>query len=54
MFWVWFEWQVFIKPHLFEADGDTIRLNKTSKFFWQAMPERYQGLATTLEVVLNL
>lgn len=51
MFWINFEWLVFVKPHSLEADGDTIKLNKVSKHFWINMPPRYQGMATTLEVI---
>ena len=53
MFWVNFEWLVFTKPHNFEADGDTIKLNDVSRQLWKDMPPAWQGMAITLMVVLE-
>jgi hypothetical protein len=53
MFWINFEWLVFVKPHNFLADGDTIKLNALSDYFWINMPKKYQGWAITLDVMLE-
>lgn len=52
MFWINFEWLVFTKPYNLEADGDTIKLNHTSREFWTDMPPKYQGMAIVKELIM--
>lgn len=53
MFWIWFEWHVFTKPYIFEADGDTIKVNTTTDYFWKNMPEKYLGMAIVISVIMD-
>jgi len=53
MFWINFEWLVFTTPYNLEDDGDTIKQNETSLNMWKMMPEKYQGMAITLMVILE-
>lgn len=53
MFWIWFEWQVFTEPYNLKDDGDTIKLNPLSMDMWVNMPPLYQGVATTLSVIME-
>ena len=53
MFWIWYEWMVFAEPHNLEADMDTIKLNDLSKDIWKMMPEKYQGMAIIIEVMME-
>ena len=53
MFWINFEWLVFTKPYNFEADGDTIKLNRISRDLWVSMPPKYQGMAIVTELCMG-
>lgn len=51
MFWIWFDWQVWMPPFLLEKDGENLRLNETTRIFCKVQPEDARVTAMLLEIL---
>ena len=55
MFWIWFEWNIFADPVTVDDElTGAVKINDLTLFMWHNVPSRYQGMATTIEVMLDL